>query len=397
MKPKPLLIFFNYLVIFLIGVTIVLIIYTLFSCSLFLTPDDPPVIIHEDPPPEDPPEEPTTGPVVFALYKNNTLSFFDGITTRAAYTGAVVFAHPRILAIDDVLYHFDEYGNVLKSEWLPVYPEAVAVYNDDIYTLERIDPETAYNLGAMYKEYTRIFQNNTEIGAWYLNEWRVKSILILDNGDLIALDTGGAYHTISGHDDYWKAYNAGIGIYEFNPTYRTAYISDSSGDYFTNWSTNSFNSARWQKSNNTWYSNNGYEWTPGELFKGELLENNNALQNFTSPPYPVDLPNGEPPTVIPATSRFENSESVTYWIECNSGYLLRHIPSLDKLEIIVRLYTGDGQRSTGISMASYIEPVRIKTLESDLLYFHDEGGVMKYDFNSGLISIFSQEMEIMRW
>ncbi len=387
MKHKPIFIFLRVIYIYLAILFSVSLIYITLSCSLPI-PDNPPVIVHEDPPPEDPPEEPVLNPVIFALYDGTTLSFFDGQTKTDAYTGSIVQAGPRILAIDDVLYHFDEYGNVLKSEWLPVYPEAVAFSGNDIYTFQRIDPDTAYNLGAMFREYTRVFQNNTEIGAWYLNEWRVSEILNLDNGDMVAVDTKGGYHTIIGSDDYWRAYDNGIGIHQFNPGNRIAYISDSSGDYFVNWSTNYFNSTSWQKSDNVWYSNNGYEWTPAGL-----LENTNSLWDFTSYPYPVALPNGEPPTVIPATSRIENSESVSYWIECNSGYMFRHIPSLDKLEAIVRLYTGDGYRSTGISMASYIEPILI----DDILYFHDSGSIMKYDFNTSLVSIFSQEMEIMEW
>lgn len=390
---KPLFIFLRVIYIYFAILFSVSLIYITLSCSLS-TPDDPPVIVHDDPPPDEPPiidddpEEPVINPIVFGLYDGTLLSFYDGSTITDVYTGSIVQAGPRILAIDDVLYHFDEYGNVLESEWLPVYPEAVAISGTDIYTFERIDPDTAYNLGAMPREYTRVFENNTEIGTWYLNEWRVSEILILDNGDMVALGTTGGYHTIIGSNDYWKAYDKGIGIYQLNPGNRIAYISDSSGDYLVNWGANYFNSARWQLSNDTWYSNNGYEWTPSGL-----LENTNSLQDFQSTPYPVALPNGEPPKVIPAASRIENSESVSYWIECNSGYMFRHIPSLDKLEAIVRLYTGDGYRLTGVYMASYIDPILI----DDILYFHDSGSIMKYDFQTGLVSIFSQEMEIMRW
>ena len=387
MKHKPLFIFLRVIYICSAVLLSASLIYITLSCSL-PTPDDPPIIVHEDPPPEDPPEEPVINPVLFALYDGSELLFYDGTDTTIAYDGAVIKADPRIIAIDDVLYHFDEYGNVLKSEWLPVYPEAVVISGNDIYTFERIDPDTAFSLGAMFREYTRIFENNTEIGAWYLNQWRVSDAFVLDNGDIVAVDTAGGFNTIIGSDDYWRAHPGGIGIYQFNPGNRTAYITDSTGDYFVSWSTNYFNSAAWQESDGTWYSNNGYEWT-----SQGLLENTNSLWDFTSVPYPVILPNGEPPTVIPAAARIENSESVTYWIECNSGYLLRHIPSIDKLETIVRLYTGDSYRSTGISMASYIEPVLI----NDILYFHDSGSIMKYDFQTGLVTIFSQEMEIMEW
>ena len=366
---------------------IIILLLLIFSCGP-LTPDNPPVIIHEDPPPEEPPEEPVLNPVLFALYDGTDLLFYDGDNTTLAYTGSIKQAGPRIIAVDDVLYYFDDYGQIIKSEWLPVYPEALTISGSDVYTFERIDPDEALSLGAMAREYTRVFENNTEIGAWYLNQWRVSKAFVLDNGDIVAVDTAGRFNTIIGSDDYWRAYPAGIGIYQFNPGNRTAYISDSTGDYFVSWSTNYFNSSTWQESGSVWYSNNGYEWTPSGL-----LENTNSLWDFTSTPYPVMLPNGEPPTVIPAIVRIENSESVTYWIECNSGYLLRHIPSIDKLETIVRLYTGDGNRSTGVSMTSYIEPVLI----GDILYFHDSGSIMKYDFNTGLVSIFSQEMEIMEW
>ena len=378
--------------------SILIIVLFLFSCVIPSVPNDPPIIEHEDPPPEDPPEDPPSGDLIlFGLYDGENLKFFDGINITNAYTGNIRQADNRKIAIDDVLYYFDSYGEVEQTNWLPVYPEAIVtkeseakevIYSDDVFTLERIDPDEAYALGAQYKEYTRIFINSEESGLWYMNEWRVSEVFELGNGDIVALDTMSVYHNLTGANEYWKAHSAGIGIHQFNPGNRTAYINNSTGDYFVSWATNYFNSARWQKSGDTWYSNNGYEWTPAGL-----IEEANALWNFTSYPYPIILPYGEAPTVVPACTRLENSEHVTYWVECNSGYLFRHIPSIDNLNSITRLYIGDGTRLSGISMASYIDPILVE----DILYFHDSGSIMIYNFTTGILSIFSGEMEILPW
>lgn len=374
-----------------------------FSCDLAPpVPDSPPVVIPTDPPPEDPPIDPVANPVLFALYDGTTLRYFDGENLTTAYTGDVEFAGPRTVSIDEVLYRFDDMGSVEASEWLPANPEALTLrptgasasarsvaYSDEVYTLERIDPDTAYSLGALHEEYTRIFADSVESGAWYLNEWRVDEVFTIANGDVIARDTATFLHNLTSADEYWKAYEGGIGIRDFNPTSRNAYICDATGDYYVRWSTNYFNASKWQECDSTWYSQNGYTWNPTD----GLTEQANELWGFNVSPYPVTLPYGESPVAVPAGIRYENSEWVTYWIECNSGNLFRHIPSLDRLDQTLRLYTGDGTRATGVSIASYIDPVIV----ADVLYFHYDGSIMQYDFGTGIVSVFAGDQEILPW
>ena len=349
---------------------------------------------------EDPSNTPTN-PIKLALYDGEKLIYYDGIAFYDAYLGNISQAAPRVLSVDDVLYYFDDYGAPMASYWLPAIPEAITVkpsgisakgtivYDDDVYTLERIDPAEAYSLGALYKEYTRIFENDVEVGSWNLNQWRAKQVFTIGNGDIVALDDMSAYHNISGDREYWKAFPGGMAIYEHDATHRTAMFTDATGDYPERWGNNIFNSSRWQEAGGAWYSSVGYTWTPSS----GLIEHANKLWDFINGPCPVTLENGQKPIVIPAGTRTENSEEVTYWIECDTGYLFRLVASTNTLTNIARIYIGQNTQIYGALVCGTLEPVII----DDVLYFHLDGSIYQYNFATHTVSVFSGDMEIFGW
>lgn len=164
---------------------IILAFSTFMACQP-MAPIDPPVneIPDTDPPDNPPITNPSGQPVIFAYITEDqgkrNLSFYDGSSVIPAYTGAISVADPRVVSIDDVLYYFDETGTVTGSKWLSIAPDlsettpaaasasmarGTQVPVDDVYLLEVIPPQEAYDLGALYREYTRIFENNVEING----------------------------------------------------------------------------------------------------------------------------------------------------------------------------------------------------------------------------------------
>lgn len=384
---------------FIAAVALTLFAFWLVGCSV-QAPVDPVVIDHGDEEPADPPVEMSN--ILLALYDGATLRLWDGNTLNDAYVGHVIPAGRKKLAIEDVLYYFDENGASVASKWLPVIPTAVVttessslsrasvVYEDDVITLEDIPPEEAYALGARYKNYTRVFENGVEIGAWYLNEWECTDVIKTASGHILAIDGLGRYINLTDDKEIDTAYEDGIMLYNMETQY--GYIADASGSYEVTWSMNYFDHSRWQLADGVWYTENGYTWTP----ETGVISNANCLYDLNAWATMPELYTGifpDMPYLLPAGVHEENGEEVTYWIECNTGKLLRHIPSIDRLDMVIELYDGPDTRSGGIPYFNTLDPVII----DGLMYYHEDGAVKTFDLTTGLVSVFSVDQEVIEW
>lgn len=363
----------------------------LFGCTQIAAPpvSAPPPVIDPDVP----------GTIKIALYDGSRLMLHDGDTVVLSNTGEFRNAARRVFSRGDILEYFDGDGYVVHSKYLPATPEAVyssvardaTVYSDEVWTLERIDPAEAYAMGGMYKEYTRIFQGPNEIGAWYLNEWRVREVVSPASGQIVAVDAAGKYHNLTDDVEPFRIYSDGLMIHDVDQATNSGRFSDYTGTYDEDWTYNWFNSAEWQVADGMWYSSKGHSWS-GAV---GLAEEANDMWGFNEWPYPIETVYGAAPVIVPAAVRYDTGEECTFWVECNTGWLFKHIPSIDRIDTIVRLYQGDGERTTGISHEAYLRPVY--SPDEDMLYYHDIGGLMRYDFSTGLVAVFSLDMEIWVW
>ena len=297
------------------------------------------------------------------------VKFFNGSSVYVKQTGASTYTGDRSITVADKLLYMDSAGNITGQYSLNITPDFCAVDLDgNVWTGQIIDPETAYNLGATPATYLRVYKNNMEYGNWKERNYICVN-MFLCGSDIIAVSNVGAYYDISGTK---TAINSASGfvVYDFNATTRTAKI----GGISVSWATNYFNGAK------EWggpYSWNGYKWDGATL-----TENGTALTVWRNRAnYPITLP--ENAVVISAGQSVFSGETHYFFIECNSGWLFKYIPSSDTLVQITRLYTGDGYRGTGIYYSKILNPV----CSYDSLYFKfDDGGLYRMRFDSLQIS-----------
>jgi len=239
----------------------------------------------------------------------------------------------------------------------------------------------AYSLGALYKPYTAVYKNYDPVGAWWDNDWETKRLVKTLSGDLVVYKFVGLPEHISGiEQNVFLAEENGLFIYDYDDVAKTATIKTGSVNSIS-WATNDFNNAKfWLDVGGKWISNNGYSYTDA----GGLIYNDTALQDFNALPYPVTLPSGETPTVMSAGIRVENSEDVSYWIECNTGTLFRYVSSINSLQAKYLLYEGDGTKLTGIANRDNLNPI---IYENDLYYSYN-GSIMRINMDTGLVSVF---------
>jgi hypothetical protein len=338
--------------------------------------DSPTTPTTEPPATEEPtePTEPETKPFIIAVYDGYNLSISDGETLTPYTEGHAANARDGFIAIGDVLHGIDtETGETVVTYRLPIEPDAVGI-STDTWSFKNIDPETAYNLGGLYKNYTQIFRNSTEHGHWSLNKWELSDVVVTETNHVIATDVLGKRRSIT-EPDLAVAFSAhnGMMIHSNDIVNHRSYIRTIDGDIRVNFARNYFFGAdEWLKSGDEWFSWNGY------VFDGvNLFEQETALSDFisTSPDAPV---------VVSAGTREEHGETVLYWIDCNTGMLYRYTPLVDRLENVIELYIADGSRTGGIIFEREISPV----MAGDYLFYSHGGTVWKYDFISGVVSSF---------
>ncbi len=320
-------------------------------------PYTPPIITPDDP------DDPICGNAkIISFYDSGTVYFFDGSGIYTFKVGESVPADFRSIVTDGVKYQLDQYGNIQSQETLPFQPDFCVVdLDENLWTANIIDPETAYNRGNMYAYYLDVYKNNV-----LFNTLKIQATdMLLSGSDVIVITNTGVYIDIQNVKTGIN-YAGEFTVHDFNSTLRTAKIDGVSVSWLTNW----FNGAK------EW--NNGYSWNGYTFLNNTLVENGSCLTMWRlKTDYPITLT--ENAVVISAGSAIFNTEKVLFFIECNSGWLFRYIPASDTLLKEIRLYTGDGLRDTGILYSKILNPIS----GSDGLYFKfSDGSIYRYRFDS---------------
>lgn len=319
-------------------------------------------------------------PIQLALITGDTVKFYDGEQIYT-YSENCKRAGSQVYSVASVLNKLDEYGNISESRYLVIDPDEITIKNypaskaggefklseSDTWIVEDISPDTAYSMGAQYKPYTRIYLNSAEYGNWFDNQYIAEKLIVHGDDIFARLSTGAFLHVNGDKENVRLVIENGFAIYDYNSTARTATIDGVS----VSWTTNFFNgSDEWLKSGGVWYSQNGYTWDGSTLDEsGSVLTALRSEQNL----------------IIAVGTRYENSEDVLYFIQCATGHVIRYVPSVDQYIEFVRLYTGDGETETGTFYKSTLKPI----INNDYLYFIFDAQVYRYDFVSGLTSMFT--------
>lgn len=333
-------------------------------------------------PPVAPPPEPDPPPAA-----SRTIFVYDATTPEIGTSDGEFYyplaqekaanARDGFISIGDILHGIDDTGTSIITQRLPTIPDKIAIAGADIWCFENIYDAMSG------RDYTKIYLNNSQYGAWTDNQYTVAEAIVTDSGGIIALDTGGKYRNIQAAAQVVNYAGHGVLlIHSIDIGTRRATISDSSGDYRVIFNENYFLGSRpYIEADGVYYSWNGHTFADGVL-----TERATIMHEF------VTLWYSERPVLAAVGSRIEHGESVTYWIECNTGWLYRHTPSIDALEQVILLYQGSGDRSDGLAVRNEIKPV----LVGDDLYYGWSGTVWKYNFTDALVSSFAASVEIWK-
>jgi len=337
-------------------------------------PESPP-----EPPKEQPIEpeeltEPGALPVLFSVISYGKLYFYDG-ELKAQENIAPKKCGDRCFLDGEKAVKYDEYGEVVEQKTVGT-PDLII----DDWSIVRIDPATAYALGGLPKDYTKVFFQGVEVGKWYLNQWFCSDLVRTVSGDYVAIDRNGSAHPLNTEIENINHADKLL-IYNFDPIGRTALI-ESDSVFSVSWFHNYFNQAKeWLFFDGVWYSQNGYE------LGADLVENANALYNWNTV-YPFGL--SEAPILIGAGVY----DSALYWIECNAGFLVKYLPESDTIETAGRLYQGDGTRESGFVQKGVLDPVII----DGVLYYNESGSIWKLELETGIVELFFAGYgEVVKW
>jgi hypothetical protein len=323
--------------------------------QVIITDPSPPVVVDPDP-------DPIYGNIIIAFHVADETRFYNGQDVKVWKTGPAVSAGYRKICHGTVLYGLDQTGITTYEKNIIGVPDYAAADGDNIWLAWRIPPQEALDKGALYKDYLQVYYNATEYGHWYDRQYLAEDFFLAGSDVMAYGQTGGWRHINGVKTGLRVAIRDGFVVYDFNSTLRTAKIDGVN----ISWATNFFNGANfWLKSGSTWYSQNGYRWDGVTL-----TETGCALDDWRAEPYPITLE--EAPVLISAGTRVEAGETCLYWIECNSGWVFRYVPSTNMNTAYVRIYNGDGFRDTGLAMASVLKPV----INKDLLFFCFDDGMM---------------------
>lgn len=322
-------------------------------------------------PPAAPPPEPDPPPAA-----SRTIFVYDAAAPEIGTSDGEFYyplaqekaanARDGFISVGDILHGIDDTGASIITQRLPVAPDKIAISGADIWCFKDIYDAMSG------RDYTMIYLNTEQYGAWTDNQYTVAEAIVTAQGDIIALDTGGKYRNILDPAQVVNyAGHGGLLIHSVDAVNRRANIGDTRVYFSTNYF---FGAKQWVEAGDVYYSWNGYTWDGTTL-----SEKATQLKDF------VLLWYSERPIVVPVGSRIEHGEAVTYWIEYNTGWLYRHTPSIDALEQVILLYQGDGTRNGGLALRGEIKPV----LVGDDLYYGWSGTIWKYNFTDGLVSSFA--------
>lgn len=328
-------------------------------------------------PPPDPDPIPTSRTIFIYDSAAQTIGTSDGEFYYALDTGKSANARDGFISVGDILHGIDDTGTSIITQRLPITPDKIAIAGADIWCFENI-----YDVMSG-RDYTKIYLNSDQYGAWTDNQYTVAEAIVTDSGDIIALDIGGKYRNIL--DPAMVVNYAGHGgllIYGIDIATHRANIREFNSDIRVAYSTNYFFGAKeWVEADGVYYSWNGYTWD-GDT----LTEHATIMREF------VTLWYSDRPVLVSVGSRIEHSEAVTYWVECNTGTLYRYTPSIDRLEAVILLYNGSGDRNDGLDARDEIKPV----MTDNNLFFGWSGTIWRYNFTSGIVSSFSAGVEIWK-
>lgn len=342
------------------------------------------VIITDDtPPPDEIPvggdgdgdiTDPENDIVKVVLFTNSALKFYDENiiwTWKSTYSAR---AESGVYSSENVLYYLNEYGQTIDADNLVVEPDFIRIIDGDIYIIENIPPEDAFAQGALYKNYTKIYLNNVEYGNWLTRDYKIIKTVVSNDELYGQIETGAWYH-LNGLLTDINIAQEDLAIYDYDTDTKTAKINNIP----VSWITNFMNSAKyWLKSDEIWYSQNGY------TFDGATLtEDGSILTDWRIAPFLTGYTDA--PWMISAGRRWENGEYVLYWIECNSGWVIRFVPSSNQQTLFIRIYTGDGERTTGVYYKDLLKPIIIE----NHLYFIYDAQTYRYNFTTGLTGHFA--------
>jgi hypothetical protein len=324
-------------------------------------------------PPAPPPDEPApiTDKTIF-IYDPvaEIIGTSDGEFYYDLDYGKSANARDGFISVGDVMHDIDVTGESRSTQRLPTTPDAITI-SGYVWCFENIYTD---------RWYTKVYRGSDEYGAWRDNNWKTVDAIATAGGDVIAIDDQNNYHSVAEPDlKIRAAYHNGIMVHSMDAVNRRAYIRGVDYDTRVAFDTNYFFQAdQWIFDGDIWYSWNGYTWDGVTL-----SESTTILSAFIIQP-PNSL------VVIAAGTRQEHGETVTYWIDCNFGWLYRHTPSINALEMVIQLYQGSGLRSDGIDLKHEIKPV----ITADNLFYTWNGTVWKYDFDSGILNSFAASVEI---
>jgi len=325
-----------------------------------------PIII----PPADP--EPGVSPanIIITFFHDNAVKFWDGSAITTWKTGKSNYAGFRTVANSDVLYTLDQQGRTYTSKNIIGTYDFTIADGADVWSVKNITPDEALAAGHMYKYYTKIYLNAVEYGDCWSRDYKTTKF-IKSGSDIMALN--GSWYHINGIKTGFRSVNEDFNIYSVNTTAHTAKINDIEFTYTLNFF---LASDHYQKSGSIWYSWNGYKWDGAALIQNSGCALEAWRQTST---YPISLP--EPAVLIAAGIHRESGEDVLYYIECNSGWLFRYVPSINIMTQKTRLYNGDGYRATGLYYKDILKPV----MAGDALYFlFDDNGIYRFKFDTSL-------------
>jgi len=344
--------------------------------------EDPPIILPGNPqtPNTEDPEIITSDPII-AIKTADSLKFYDGLYLWTWNTGKIERAKSKNYSCDNILYKLDDLGYTEESRTLITIPDYISItdgtvykkssksitlQNSNIWIIEDISADEAMQAGALPKPYTKIYCNAVEYGNWRQNQYVLENIITLDNDIYGQIPTTRWYHLNGSKDEVRVVTESGLAIYDYDLVNKRCMINGVMAWF----STNFFNGAKqWQKSGDIWYSQNGYSWD-GET----LVENGLAMADYKT------VGN----MVISAGTRFENGETVLYWIQCATGEVLRYIPSINQVKKYIDIYIADGTTETGLLFLNTLKPQII----DDYLYFIFEENVYRHNFLTGITSHF---------
>ena len=302
----------------------------------------------------------------------------NGEETQLLASGSVKYVDQRLLAVENQLISYDQTVDVrMVFDQVPVQ----VLDNDSVYHCIEYDPDTAQSLGAQARWYSEFFRDGISMGSWFMNQMRC--IDLISVGEIVwNIDENGSPQLIDGiASDVEYIHNGTFYIHSKNIVDQQISFNDlPAQDYVFNYI---FAAQQWQEFESLWYSENGYTWSE----TAGLSENVNTLWDWNEQPFPIALDIGQYPTLVSAGV----NNGLMYWIESNTGWLFAFDPASDSIEMVYRLYLGDGQRSTGTD-----KDLRPLMVWPDLYYF--DGAWFQLNMETGVTSLFyAGSAEVLRW